>query len=112
MFLKDCFEKIDFEKKSADDNKSVKNYPACKELKGISSGKPHYKWVDEESSFVYCMLGNFACFFLSSADIFQNKLFQKVLLGSNTLDPDQARQNIRPDLGPNCLQRLSADGKM
>ena len=22
----------------------------------------------------------------------------------------QTRQNVRPDLGPNCLQRLSADG--
>ena len=28
---------------------------------------------------------------------------------SNSLDPDQARQFVRPDLGPNCLQRLSAD---
>ena len=28
---------------------------------------------------------------------------------ANSLDPDQARQNARPDLGPNCLQRLSAD---
>ena len=27
---------------------------------------------------------------------------------SNNLDPDQARQFVRPDLGPNCLQRLSA----
>ena len=26
------FEKANFEKKSADDNKSMKNYPACKEL--------------------------------------------------------------------------------
>ena len=23
---------------------------------------------------------------------------------SNSLDPDQARQNIGPDLSPNCLQ--------
>ena len=30
---------------------------------------------------------------------------------SNSLDPDQARQNVGPDLGPNCLQRLSADNK-
>ena len=30
---------------------------------------------------------------------------------SNSLDPDQARQNVRPDLGPNCLQRLSVDDK-
>ena len=28
---------------------------------------------------------------------------------SNSLDPDQARRFIRPDLGPNCLPRLSAD---
>ena len=28
----------------------------------------------------------------------------------NSLDPDQARQNVGPDLGPNCLQKLSADG--
>ena len=28
---------------------------------------------------------------------------------SNSLDPDQAQQNVGPELGPNCLQRLSAD---
>ena len=28
---------------------------------------------------------------------------------SNSLDPDQARQNVGPVLGPNCLQRLSED---
>ena len=27
---------------------------------------------------------------------------------SNSLDPDQARCFVGPDLGPNCLQRLSA----
>ena len=27
------------------------------------------------------------------------------------MDPDQDRQNVGPDLGPNCLQRLSADNK-
>ena len=32
---------------------------------------------------------------------------------SNSLDPDQARRFVGPDLGPNCLQRLhvSADDK-
>ena len=30
---------------------------------------------------------------------------------SNSLDPDQARRFVRPDLGPNCLQGLSADDK-
>ena len=28
---------------------------------------------------------------------------------SNSLDPDQARQLVGPDLRPNCFQRLSAD---
>ena len=67
------------------------------------------------------MLGNFACsffffffffFFLSFKDFFfgggGGDFFQKNLSGipsmSNSLDPD-------PDRGPNCLQRLSADGK-
>ena len=28
---------------------------------------------------------------------------------SNSLNPDQARQIVWPDLGQNCLQRLSAE---
>ena len=44
---------------------------------------------------------------------FQNQLFQKSLSGipsvSNCFDPDQARHSGGPDLGTNCLQRLSAD---
>ena len=30
---------------------------------------------------------------------------------SNSLDPDQAQNFIVPDLGPNCMQLLSADDK-
>ena len=31
---------------------------------------------------------------------------------SNSLGPDQARQYVKPDLDPNCLQKLpSADDK-
>ena len=30
---------------------------------------------------------------------------------SNTLDPDQERHSVGPDLGPKCLQRLSASDK-
>ena len=29
---------------------------------------------------------------------------------SNSSDPDQARGFVGPDLGPNCLPKLSADG--
>ena len=28
---------------------------------------------------------------------------------STSLDPDQARRYVWPDLGPNCLQKFSAD---
>ena len=28
----------------------------------------------------------------------------------NSLNPDQALGSVGPDLDPNCLQRLSADG--
>ena len=34
---------------------------------------------------------------------------QIVWIRSNSLDPDQARHNVGPDMGPNCLQKLSAD---
>ena len=30
---------------------------------------------------------------------------------SNSLDPHRPGQNAGPDLGPNCIQRLSADDK-
>ena len=42
-------------------------------------------------------------------DIFEKKYFKNTIRVSNSLDPDQARQNVGPDLGPNCLQILSAD---
>ena len=40
-----------------------------------------------------------------------NTEFFNTIRVSNSLDPDQTRHFIRPDLGPNCLQRLSADNK-
>ena len=49
-----------------------------------------------------CMLGNFSCFCFSSADIFQNKLFQKILSGmytirvSNDVDPHQDWHSFGP----------------
>ena len=51
------------------------------------------------------MLGNFSCFFLSSADFFK-KFFHEY---SHSLDPDHY---VGPDLCTNCLQRLSADDKV
>ena len=51
---------------------------------------------------------------LLSADFFSKSTFLKnsfrnTIRVSNSLGPDQARHFVRPDLGPNCLQRLSAD---
>ena len=59
------------------------------------------------------MLGNFACFFCC-LPIFQNifkKLFgeYRTIRILNSLNLDQDRHCVGPDLGPNCLQRLSAD---
>ena len=44
-------------------------------------------------------------------DFFQKNYFKNTIEVSNSLDPDQARQFVGPDLGPNCLQRLAADDK-
>ena len=61
----------------------------------------------------FCMLGNFWCFccrLLTFQNLlFQNKSFRNTIRVSNGLDPDQERHFVCPDLGPNCLQRLSAD---
>ena len=57
---------------------------------------------------------------VSSADCFQTfskpltfskNSFWNIIRVSNSLDPDQDRQNVGPDLGPNYFQRLSADDK-
>ena len=65
------------------------------------------------SSFNSLHAVNYSCF-LSSTDFFQNQLFRKncfrnAIRVSNGLDQDQTRHFVGPDLGPNCLQRLSAD---
>ena len=56
------------------------------------------------------LLGNFA-FFLSFAIFFSKSTlsknsFRNTIRVSNSLDPDQARLFVGPDLGLNCLQRL------
>ena len=44
---------------------------------------------------------------------FSKKYFRNVntIRVSNSLDPGQDRHYVGPDLGPNCLQRFSADDK-
>ena len=57
--------------------------------------------------------------FLSPVDFFQNQQLlsffqgihvQGIIRVTNGLDPDQDQHFVEPDLGSNCLQRLSADG--
>ena len=48
---------------------------------------------------------------LPSADFKKKNCFMNNLRVLNDLDPDQDRGSVGPDLGPNYLQRLSADDK-
>ena len=41
-----------------------------------------------------------------------SKYFRNTIRVSNILDPDQAKHFVVPDLGPNILQRLTADDKL
>ena len=62
-----------------------------------------------------CMLGNFLYPCLSSVDFFRpkssffEKLFQTYHQSVKYLGSRSDRQNVGPDMGPNCLQRLLAD---
>ena len=61
-----------------------------------------------------CVLGKFSCFcyrlltFFSKLT-FSKKSFRNAIRLFNGLGLDQDRHFVGPDLGPNCLQRLSAD---
>ena len=60
-----------------------------------------------------CMLGNFTRFFCRLLTFFkvnfQKNYFGNTIRVSNCLDPDQDQQNVGLVLGPNCLQRLTAN---
>ena len=75
---------------------------------------PSEKYIVPAGEFSALHAGKiFMIFVLSSAVIVHYYIFQNILSGItvlNSLDPDQARQNVGPDLGPNCLQH-SADDK-
>ena len=62
-----------------------------------------------------CMLCTFHDFFFSSVNFFRNqlkKIYQEYHQSVKYLNPDQARRFVGPDLGPNCLQRFSAEDKI
>ena len=57
------------------------------------------------------MLVNFSCFCCHLLTFFQinfsKNSFRNIIRVSDGLDPDQDCCSLGPDLGPNCLQRLS-----
>ena len=61
------------------------------------------------------MLSNFSCFccclLTFSRLTFSKNSFSNAIRVSNGLDPAQDQHSVGPDLGPNCLQMLSADDK-
>ena len=64
-----------------------------------------------------CMMCNFSCYCCCLLTFFQINLFKILsetfaIRMSNSLGPDQDRHYVGPDLGPNCLQRLSAPPAM
>ena len=72
--------------------------------------------TDSEHLLTLCMLGNFSRFHCRLLTFFKVNFFKKFFQGhtfrvSYCLDTDQDRHYVSPDLGRNCLQRLSADGK-
>ena len=40
-----------------------------------------------------------------------SRTFRKTIRVSNSLDPEQARCFVGPDLGPNCMQILAVDDR-
>ena len=64
----------------------------------IISISKHTYWVNLQS----------ADFFFHQNQLFgEKKYFRNTIRVSSRLDPDQARRFVGPDMGPNCLQRLS-----
>ena len=68
--------------------------------------------LKNKSYLILSILGNFSCFFLSSADFFskltftkkKKKKFRNIIRVSNSLDTNQDQHFVGPDFGPNCLQ--------
>ena len=57
---------------------------------------------------LFCIL--FCCLLFFKKSTFSKNSFRNTIRLSNSLDPDQAQQNVGPYLGSNCFQMLSADG--
>ena len=87
-----------------------------RQIKGVLYEKYHHTSIllfFSINSLTLCLLDYLSCFcrlliFLPKS-FFQKKSFRNIIRVSNSLGPGQARHFVGPDLGPNFLQRLSAD---
>ena len=75
-----------------------------------------YYWAGPYNKGTYYIISYslelFACWVILHAlyeCMFSKKNFRNTIRVCNSLDPDQAGCFVRPDLAPNCLQRLSAN---
>ena len=74
-------------------------------------GKLDFKRHSPSVLYLYTIKSNLVLVILKFVFRFFSQNFSNTIIVSNCLEPDQDRQNVGPDLGPNCLQRLSADNK-
>ena len=80
----------------------IKSRPADLSPHHVLLCYPFAYWVILHALFAFAVV-----FFSKSA--FSKNSFRNTIRVSTSLDPGQARRLVGPDLGPNCLQRLSAD---
>ena len=65
-------------------------------------------YFDQLLDFEYCFYYSFTLFIVPYFTLWMLDFFNTIRV-SNSLDPDQARHFMGPDLGQNCLQGLSGD---
>ena len=75
----------------------------CSSLENLKIINSVAFWVIVQALAVVCLLFSILTFLKNS--------FRNTIKASNYLDPDEDRHSVGPDLGPNCLQKLSADDK-
>ena len=80
-------------------SRRLKNYILAKKCILISY------WI-----FQYCFKYSFTLYYCAIFYSLDAGFFNTIRV-SNSLDPDQAKCFVGPDLGSDCLQRLSADNK-
>ena len=82
------------------DSRWFKNYISVKKV-----------YFDQLLDFPRSLLLFFYSLLVCHILLFECWIFFNTIRVSNSLDPVQAGRFVGPDLGPNCLQRVSADEK-